>query len=1143
MYLANRISRYISIPSLDTNLGKPNCSRYSGSSDFRFMAVPGGYMNVPSLWKKLTQERKLYATGMCLGLLAIAPAIFAQGLGVLSGTVADASGAVIPSATLTATQVNTGATTTVRTNTSGQYIFPSLPPDGYSISVTAPGFKAYVRTGIVLQADQSETVNASLSLGETSQTVTVDANASQVDTTTGTLSQVIDRQSVNELPLNGRNAAVLTELVAGVVLGPADNADQGTTKTFPAAVTVSVNGSRTADTNFMFDGGNNIDEYTNVNQPFPFPDALQEFSVQTSNYSAEYGQNAGGVVNIISRSGGAAYHGDLFEYVRNGMFNARNYFATKVDPLKRNQFGGTLGGPVAIPHLFGSKHTFFFVGYQKTIIRDQQGGVNSFLPTPANLAGDFSNVTTQIVNPFTGKLYPKNFIDPSTFDPASIALMKDLPSVSSNGSVFYQNPLAQDFNELLLRGDQDLGTADHLSAHYYLNSFSSAGVLNPANLLTYAAQSNIRVQSALLSETHTFTPSILNTLVVNYSREISTRGPVPDGPSITDFGVNISQPSIRAITGVSATGFFTLGATAGAAFQRNNYSLSDDVHWVKGSHSMAFGVHAEVSKVDLNNQYNQPGTFTFSSDRTNYALASFLLGALSSFNQGAGQYFNDRNQFYGFYGQDSWRVSHRLTVNYGLRYEPFKPWQELMHRIEQFSPAAYAAGRKSTVYVNAPPGMLFPGDAGVPTQGVRSSYGNIMPRVGFAYDVHGNGTLSVRGGAGLFYDTRQPAIMNSISSENSPFSLSISRTDQGTFSNPYAGITDPFPAPAVAPANFVFPAPVQVNTYDPSGTFQVPLNYAWNLTVEQQFPINITSRIAYVGAHASHLFVGNNLNPSIPGVLSPNGTLLSPDQRRHLPGYTNILETSMSGNESYNSLQATLQQRAWKSISFTANYTFSKAIDTLPYLTIDTTPSSGPGAAYAYPIYVPNYKSLDIGPSDFDRQHVFSASYLWKFPRLHDGPRVLRAVVNDWQTTGIVQLQSGSPLTITAGSDRSQTALLQDRAQWNGRSPYGVGACKTSAPCKNFLNPAVFSLPSVGSFGNVVKGSFRGPGYADWDGGLFRSFPIREAATLEFRAEYFNLLNRDNLNNPITPVSSGGFGSITSAVSPRIAQFSAKLLF
>jgi|HubBroStandDraft_6_1064221.scaffolds.fasta_scaffold16219_2 hypothetical protein len=1104
------------------------------------------------VWSTLTSKRTWWPALVLPLLLAFATASYGQGRAALSGNVVDSEGALIPSATVTITLTSTGEKTLVNTNASGAYVFASLPAANYSISVSAAGFKTVEQQGIVLQADQSVTVNLTLQPGSQSQSVEVNADTTPVDTTTGTLSQVIGEKSVSELPLNGRNAAVLTEQAAGVVLGPVDNSDQGVTKTFPSAVTVSVNGARSSDTNFMFDGGNNIDEYTNVNQPFPFPDALQEFSVQTSNYNAEYGQNAGGVVNIVSRSGGDRFHGDLFEYVRNGMFNAANFFSSTVDPLKRNQFGGTIGGPVMIPHLAHSKHTFFFVGYQKTIIRDEQGGVNSFIPTQANLSGDFSALldatspanplgkAVQIINPHTLQPYPNNYIDPSSFDPAAVALMKDLPSVGGNGLVFYKNPLAEDFNEVIARGDQDLGARDHLTAHYYLNGFTNAGVLNTLNLLTYAAGSHIQVQSALVSETHTFNPNLLNSLVGNYSREISTRGPVPNGPNITDFGVNITQPSINAITGVTATGFFTLGATAGASFQRNNYTFSDDLHWVKGNHNVAFGVHAEISRVDLDNQYNQPGTFSFNSNTTNYALASFLLGYLYTFNQGAGQYFNDRNQFYGFYAQDSWKLNRKLTVNYGLRYEPFKPWQELHHRVEQFSPSAYAAGRVSSIYVNAPAGMLFPGDAGVPEQGVRSNYKNFMPRVGFAYDAKGDGSLSIRGGGGLFYDTRQPAIMNSIPSENSPFSLSVTLTaPQGPFSNPYQGITDPFPAPTVAPSNFVFTPPVQVNTFDPSGTFQVPVMYDWNLTVEQKVGKTGSARIGYVGAHASHLFVDDDLNPAS---YIPGGSL-GPNLRRYYPGYTDILEASMSGNEGYNSLQATIQRNISRTLTATANYTYSKSMDTLPYLTLNTTPSSGPGAPYTIPLYEPNYKSLDIGPSDFDRKHVFSGSYVWTLPKVTNGNRILRAVVNNWQTSGIIQVQSGQPLTITAGSDRSGTALLADRAQWNGVQPYGLGACGARAPCKDYLNPAEFTLPALGTFGNVVKGSFRGPGYFDVDAGMVRSFPISESKSFQFRAEYFNVFNRNNLGNPITAVGSGGFGSITSAISPRIAQFSGKLIF
>ena len=1105
-------------------------------------------MKENACWKQISRLFVIYATLALLRLPALG-----QGLGTISGTVTDQSGAVVPSSTVTATQSQTGTTTEVKTNERGSFTFPSLPPASYSISVVASGFKKFEVKGVVLQADQSQLVNAVLQLGEASQTISVAANAIQVDTSTSTVSHVIDQGRVNDLPLNGRNAAQLVTLVAGVVLGPVDNADQGPTKTFPTAVTAAVNGSRSADTAYMLDGGNNIDEYTNVNQPFPFPDALQEFSVQTSNYNAEYGQNAGGVVNIVTKSGGNAFHGDLFEFVRNRVFNARNYFSTTVDPLKRNQFGGTVGGPIVIPHLVSGKHTFFFVGYQKTIIRDQQGGKSSFVPTQANLAGDFSaelnandpanplGKATQIVNPFTGVPYPNNHIDPSTFDPAAVALTKSFPAVSGNGLVYYQNPIAQGYNEVVARVDHDLFTRDHLFAHYYQNHFTNAGVLNPSNLLTYADFADIRVQSALVSETHTFSSNLLNNLIVNYSREVSTRGPLANAPSVADLGVNIYQPPDKAIVGIAATGFFSLGDNAHAVFQRNNYTLVDDLHWVKGNHNIAFGIHAELSKVDIDSQFNQPGSFAFNSNNTNYALASFLLGYLYTFQQGAGQYFNDRNQFYGFYAQDSWKVSRRLTLNYGLRYEPFTPWKELRNRVEMFSPAAYSAGRVSKVYTNAPAGLLFPGDQGVPERGVGSVYTNFMPRVGFAYDAFGDGKTSIRGGGGLFYDTRQPAISNSIPSEISPFSLSVSLTNpKGTFSNPYAGITNPFPTPVPPPANVVFPSPVQVNTYDTSGKFQVPLVYDWNLVIEQQLTKSLVSRIGYVGAHASHLFVDQQLNPAI---YIP-GSKLGTDRRRYYPGYTNIGEQSMSGNESYHSLQLTLQQRVSKGLSVMANYTYSKALDTLPYLTVNTTPSSGPGAPYVFPIYQPNYKSLDRGPSDFDQRSVFSGSYLWSFPKLESGVPLLRAIVNDWQTTGIFQIESGPPLTLTAGQDVSQTGLLQDRAQYNGQNAYGPGACHTTAACKNYLNPAAFSLPATGSFGNLVKGSLRAPGYFDWDAGLLRNFNLhKEVLRMEFRAEYFNVINHTNFAAPVSAVSSGGFGSITSSNDPRIGQLSGKLIF
>jgi hypothetical protein len=1103
--------------------------------------------------------QKCCAVGLFSASLICLPVAYGQGRATLSGKIADAQQALIPGAKVTITQTSTGTRSATTSDAQGTYVFPSLPPSIYSISVSAGGFETYTETNIPLQADQSVTVDVNLKAGGSTETVNVSSVAAQIDTTTGTLSNVIGEQSVGDLPLNGRNAALLTEETPGVILGPVDNADQGVQKTFPAANTVSVNGARSADTNYMFDGGNNIDEYFGVNEPFPFPDALQEFSIEASNYSAEYGQNAGGVVNIVSRSGSNAFHGDLFEYVRNGKFNASNFFSSTVDPLKRNQFGGTVGGPVEIPHLARSKHTFFFVGYQRTIEHDEQGGVGSFLPTVANMNGDFSaflsatnpnnplGKVVQIVNPYTNQPYSGDMINPGTFSPVAVAIMKDMPAVTGDGAIFYQNPLIEGFNEILVRGDQDLGSADHLAAHFYRNSFSNVGVFNSSNLLTYADGSKIPVLSAEVTETHSFSPSLSNIVVLNYLREVSSRGPLPNVPDLTSFGVNIPQGPLNAIIGVSASGFFSFGTGAQAIFGRNSYTLSDDLHWVKGRHNLAFGVHVELAKVDVDSYFNNNGSFTFNTTNTNSALASFLLGYVGTFQQGNGQYLHDRDQFTGFYAQDSWRATNRLTLSLGLRYEPFEPWQERNHKVEQFNPAAYAAGRVSKVYPNALPGMLFPGDAGMPEQGVNPVFTDFMPRVGFAYDARGNGSLSVRGGGGMFYDTRQPGLMNSQASQATPFSTSVALTNPaGNFSNPYAGITDPFSGPPLPPSQYVFPTPVAVVGYDPSGIMQVALTYAYNLTIEKRLGSNTLARVAYAGSHSSHLFVNDQLNPSnyIPG------SKLSATSREHFPGYTYIGVASMSGNATYNSLQGFIQRRVGNSLTVTGSYAYSKSMDTLPYNTIDTPVDNSSGDPYAIPIYMPNYKSLDIGPSDFDRKSVFSSAYVWALPKKTEGNEVLRGFLNGWETTGIIQAQSGQPLTVLAGSDISSTALNQDRAVWDGQRPYGNQSCNGKAvPCKGYLNAAHFSLPAPGTFGNVVKGSFRGPSYFDWDTGLSRSFPFEGSRSFELRAEYFNVINRNNLNNPTTTLSSGGFGAISSSsatespITPRVAQFSAKLVF
>jgi hypothetical protein len=1075
----------------------------------------------------------------------LAPRVSAQAVAVaeISGRVTDPSGAPVAGAQVRVTEVEKQTTRVVNTDSEGLFTLPNLPVGPYRLDIQASGFKQYAQTGIVLQVANRIEINPRLQLGAVSETILVTASTAMVETRENAVSQVIDERRIVDLPLNGRQPTQLILLSGAAVAAPGGGMTGS--KNYSSSTTISVAGGQANGVNYLLDGGDHNDNATNINLPIPFPDALQEFSVQTSSLPARYGLHPGAVVNAVTKSGTNTMHGSFFEFLRNGAVNARNTFAPRHDTLKRNQFGGTFGDKII------RDKVFFFGGFQGTRQRSDPPQSVAFVPTPAVMQGDFSTIVgsrcisggngKQLVDPLTKVPFANNQIPTSRFNSSALAFLKYIPTSNDPcGRLTYGIPATGDENQGIGRVDWVQNARHSLYGRYYITDYQNPGVFDGTNLLTTTAAGNDqRVQSVSIGDTFSFSPTAINSFHATFSRRRINRGPADNLINPSDIGVNIVTP-VKNFIQVTTSGYFNAGCgtCAAAHFNANTFQYADDIDIIKGRHQMAFGVNYIRYQLNFINQWNRNGAFTFNGSTaagavsTGDSLADLLTGTLTTLTQSNTLDWAARAPIFSLYAQDTFKLSERITINMGLRWEPNIPSYDYFGRGSYFSRDAYLAGEKSSVFTNAPPGLFFYGDTGITKSFQQSNWALFSPRAGIVFDPDGKGKQTIRISGAILRDTAELFYAERLTT-NTPYGTSIDvPSPTGGFTNPYAGHPggSPFPDAYSVSKTIAFPANgVYVNM--PNETKPTYMAQ-WNVSYQRQITPNWLASVTYLGNKTTHIWVGEETNPAL---YMPGATTGNTNARRLLSrlnpvagsSYASIVEADMGGNGHYNGLLLALQHRFANNYTILTNYTWSHCISEVDF--------TGELAGSQY--QQPGNRRANRGDCNFDYRHVANVSLIAESSGLGDG--IAKRLTRGWQVAPIVQMRSGGPLTITTGSDTSLTGVGQDRP--NLISP--SAAIPENQGPGAWLNRAAFANNAPGTYGNVGRDAFRGPGLLNFDVAISRQFRVREGWSVEARAEAFNAINHVNYNNPTTTLSSSNFGKITAAADPRILQFVLKVKF
>ncbi len=1071
----------------------------------------------------------------------------------IAGTVKDASGARLPGAEVKVTQTDTAYIRNVLTDETGSYSFPNLPVGPYRLEVAMPGFNTFVQTGIVLQVNSNPAIHVTLQLGAIDQTVEVQADAAMVETQTTGIGQVIDAQRVTELPLNGRDVSQLIALSGGAVAG---GGGLKSNLNHPDAVAYSVAGGLVNATNYVLDGGNHVDPRTNVGLPLPFPEAMQEFKVETSALPANYGSQPGGAVNVVTKSGTNRVTGNMFWFLRNYKANARNFFALTRDSLKRNQFGGTVGGPIVKDKIF------FFGAVQGTTLRTAPATNQVFVPTAAVLQGDFRAIlappckTKQInlVSTLNGKPFAtNNVISPTLFNAVALKYLTLIPvSTDPCGLLRYSTPNETNSYQVMGRVDWRRNAKDSLFTRYYISDANLRSYLDSTNVLSSRVGLPDRAQSIIIGDTYVLNPTMISTFRVNYSRSAVQRLP-PDGiPTVTSLGAKVTSmtPNFTG-QGWGPSGYFSGSGLTGYV-DTNIYDISENIAWTKRSHQLSFGFEW------IQTQMNGLGTFqmnpgwTFNGQITGDALADFITGNLFSIRQGGGQISRDKRNAPGAFVQDNWKFTSRLQFNLGLRWDPYVPSYSKYGFAMRFDRAKFDAKTKtSTTFINAPPGISVPGDPGWDGKSTTTAqYKLFSPRLGLVWDPRGLGRETIRSGYGIFYGSTYLWSTQHVPL-NPPWGDTLTwNQPKGGLSDPWGdyqpcttcAFGDPYPIPSSFPKDSRF---LNFGTYVFENTDNHrPYTQQWDLALQRQFGADVLISATYLGNKTTHQTLGVQTNPAlyIPGncvagqygltAAGPCSNANNINFRRVLylqdpqngQYFGNVQVEDPNGNSSYNGLILAVNRRFANNFSALANYTWSHCLT-----------QGEPGQDIGNFYQDVNNRRAEWQDCSSDRRQLVNLSLVSRSPRFASS--LAETILGKWGFSGIYTFSSGNSLTVSP-SITALTGVSRLRANLVADSHVD------NPTIDRWFNTDAFQNPATGALGNEGA-SIRLYGPSQWnvDTALWRTFPLREKLKMDFRLEAFNVFNHARFNNPNTTINNNNFGRITTAQDPRIMQAALKVNF